>query len=692
MARAYRIETESGPAFRWGTGKEVFAYDEFDAESTVAALVKAVNVGVEAGDRIEGELELDIAALIKASGDAAWDEDAGFSDLYDDLNDCLPASPLADESSPYTIRDVAIDCSRMLVCYYPGNGMESQTFIVPFTLGVGTGVEEGEPNEPTIAPKEQWIEVEQETTYVEKGLSVIRKDGKVVWTPDTSYNSLQQGISDALPAPAGPNASIYVQDIALDGKTALICEWNNSVAGGASHSFIVGINVDDDDVTMMPRETWTEVEREETYVEKGWLALGEEMEALTKASAAKEPYGDVKYADPGWQEDKKKRYPLDTEGHIKAAWSYINVADNAKLYSAANLAKIKAAIKTAMKGIGAEVAKAGKVLSGKNASLIMDAITASNEANAKLKAALASAGIGDEPAAASTTKAATGVEAGEEGTYIITKSRDEDRYTMGPFYAPNRKDAHGEMIDPDILQKAVWGYVRTSSAEGRRINDQHDDSGDATTGEWVEVMAWPKEETWDLIQADGTTKSVTLPAGTIYMGIVWDEPEWKLIKQGKKTGLSMGGRTMRVEYTGEALDHMGWKHAAKKPPPHEYDGGKDGAGDCTSCGMSASEGNHLTKALDARSVLDLAAAANAQVSERERRASEHERLNLERSQKSVVETRDDLAKALAAVAALAVRPDPPAMGDIHVHVPQQDVNVNLNQRKKTDESPTPSEQ
>jgi hypothetical protein len=105
-------------------------------------------------------------------------------------------------------------------------------------------------------------------------------------------------------------------------------------------------------------------------------------------------------------------------------------------------------------------------------------------------------------------------------------------------------------------------------------------------------MAWPREETWDLIQADGTTKSVTLPAGTVYMGIVWDEPEWKEIKAGRKTGLSMGGRAMRVEYTGDALDHMGWKHAAKKPAPHEYDGGKDGSGPCTSCGMSESAGNH----------------------------------------------------------------------------------------------------
>jgi hypothetical protein len=88
-----------------------------------------------------------------------------------------------------------------------------------------------------------------------------------------------------------------------------------------------------------------------------FLLVAQEMELVTKASASKEPYGDVKYADPGYQEDKKKRYPLDTETHIRAAWSYVNQADNAGQYSAGDLAKVKAAIKAAMKGIGADVEK-----------------------------------------------------------------------------------------------------------------------------------------------------------------------------------------------------------------------------------------------------------------------------------------------------------------------------------------------
>ena len=50
------------------------------------------------------------------------------------------------------------------------------------------------------------------------------------------------------------------------------------------------------------------------------------------AAANREPYGPASqahYADPGYQHDRKKRYPLDSEEHCRAAWSYINQADNA---------------------------------------------------------------------------------------------------------------------------------------------------------------------------------------------------------------------------------------------------------------------------------------------------------------------------------------------------------------------------
>jgi HK97 family phage prohead protease len=68
------------------------------------------------------------------------------------------------------------------------------------------------------------------------------------------------------------------------------------------------------------------------------------------------PYGDVAYADPGYQKDGKKRYPIDTADHVRAAWSYINQSDNAALYSPEHLASIKARIRAAAKKFGIQIA------------------------------------------------------------------------------------------------------------------------------------------------------------------------------------------------------------------------------------------------------------------------------------------------------------------------------------------------
>lgn len=55
-------------------------------------------------------------------------------------------------------------------------------------------------------------------------------------------------------------------------------------------------------------------------------------------------YGDVTFADP-----KNKKYPIDTEAHIRAAWNYINKPKNAGKYSAADLQTIKDHIVAAWK-------------------------------------------------------------------------------------------------------------------------------------------------------------------------------------------------------------------------------------------------------------------------------------------------------------------------------------------------------
>lgn len=76
-----------------------------------------------------------------------------------------------------------------------------------------------------------------------------------------------------------------------------------------------------------------------------------EVEALTKADGEKPEgeYGDVEYADPGYQEDKRPRYPVDTAQHIRAAWNYISRESNADMYTADQVERIKSRIISAWK-------------------------------------------------------------------------------------------------------------------------------------------------------------------------------------------------------------------------------------------------------------------------------------------------------------------------------------------------------
>lgn len=58
---------------------------------------------------------------------------------------------------------------------------------------------------------------------------------------------------------------------------------------------------------------------------------------------------DIDYADPGFQADGKKRYPLDSERHIRAAWAFIHMAANAAPYTAGELQQVKDRIVAAWK-------------------------------------------------------------------------------------------------------------------------------------------------------------------------------------------------------------------------------------------------------------------------------------------------------------------------------------------------------
>lgn len=198
------------------------------------------------------------------------------------------------------------------------------------------------------------------------------------------------------------------------------------------------------------------------------------------------------------------------------------------------------------------VAKAGRVFSGKHLNAMQtvhDALGLLIEAGAPKNAPVETE---EEDALKSD---------GPSLSYTVQKADSQMRYTLGPLYAPLREDAHGEWIEDEALHKSLHEFVRQSSDDGRRINLQHGDKGDITVGEWVETMRWPYEHTIKVRNAAGEEHDVEMPAGTVYLGVIWDEEYWDTEKSAPKglDGYSLGGRAMKVKGTSESLKSMGYK-------------------------------------------------------------------------------------------------------------------------------------
>lgn len=146
----------------------------------------------------------------------------------------------------------------------------------------------------------------------------------------------------------------------------------------------------------------------------------------------------------------------------------------------------------------------------------------------------------------------------EDLSYTVVKSRPEQRFTLGPVYMPTTIDAHGEFIDAESLQKATWNYVRETGSD-RSVYLQHSTQ---PAGEWVEIVTWPHEVEANLTLPDGsgTVRKAKFPAGTVYMGVVWEPWAYDLVKKGQLRGYSMGGYARRVE---AVMKHGGGTHDQK---------------------------------------------------------------------------------------------------------------------------------
>lgn len=155
----------------------------------------------------------------------------------------------------------------------------------------------------------------------------------------------------ANPAYRGTAIGVRSQEEVDSDRAALMAEYRRTMVRSAASD-----DDNDEDDTMVFDHFNTDVPLREDGLPDVADGDYEADEAEGRAAKdAKKPYGDVDYADPGYQSDGKHRYPLDTAEHAKAAWDYINKAKNQEPYSSEELAKIMSKIKAACKKFGIQI-------------------------------------------------------------------------------------------------------------------------------------------------------------------------------------------------------------------------------------------------------------------------------------------------------------------------------------------------
>jgi HK97 family phage prohead protease len=121
----------------------------------------------------------------------------------------------------------------------------------------------------------------------------------------------------------------------------------------ADAAAVAGVRAEDEAEAEHERDERTRLDHARSVL-AGWPMIAPPGVSL-RADDPRKPYGDVTYADPGYQKDHKKRYPVDTKDHALAAWSYINQQGNAAKYGAQQLKAVKGRIRAALKRFGVSV-------------------------------------------------------------------------------------------------------------------------------------------------------------------------------------------------------------------------------------------------------------------------------------------------------------------------------------------------
>ncbi len=133
----------------------------------------------------------------------------------------------------------------------------------------------------------------------------------------------------------------------------------------------------------------------------------------------------------------------------------------------------------------------------------------------------------------------------------IMKVDLKKHYTFGVVYKATtdvdfpEDDIHKEFATAEELQEAQWQYVKQND---RRIFVQHGltkDLGFKVAGQWVDICVWPYEVEAELYLPNKPVQKQVIPAGSVFMGVLWVDWAWELVKEGRIRGFSFGGTAQR---------------------------------------------------------------------------------------------------------------------------------------------------
>lgn len=179
------------------------------------------------------------------------------------------------------------------------------------------------------------------------------------------------------------------------------------------------------------------------------------------AEGITKPHGDVKYADPGYR-NKTARYPVDTEAHVRAAWSYINVQKNRAFYSPEQLKNIEGRIQSAAKKFGIKIKEDNKMSDKKDTVVANEEQPEDTATEEKIKEAPAEEVTEDAPAAKEDAPAEKPTEDDpapaetpvEKENADKPKADEEEDPKKKKGFPPKKEDPK-EMAEEDIITQII---------------------------------------------------------------------------------------------------------------------------------------------------------------------------------------------------------------------------------------------